>query len=54
MLRIMNQGQRAKELVNQYKKDFPRAMKSFEDDLEASLAHLYLPAVHRRYVRTTT
>ena len=45
--------QRAKELVNQHKKDFPRAMKSFEDDLEASLAHLYLPAVHRRYVRTT-
>lgn len=45
--------QRAKELVNQYKKDFPRAMSSFEDDLEASLAHLYLPAVHRRYVRTT-
>lgn len=45
--------QRAKELVNQYKKDFPRAMKSFEDDLEASLAHLYLPAVHRRFVRTT-
>ncbi len=44
---------RAKELVDQYKKDFPRAMKSFEDDLEASLAHLNLPAVHRRYVRTT-
>ncbi len=30
---------RAKELVNQYKKDFPRAMKSFEDDLEAKLAY---------------
>ncbi len=30
-----------------------RAMNSFEDDLEASLAHLYLPAVHRKYLRTT-
>jgi len=28
-------------------------MNSFEDDLEASLAHLQLPAVHRKYVRTT-
>lgn len=45
--------QRAKELVDKHKKDFPRAMNSFEDDLEASLAHLQLPAVHRKYVRTT-
>jgi transposase-like protein len=45
--------QRAKELVEKYEKEYPRAMSSFQDDLEASLAHLYLPAVHRKYVRTT-
>jgi len=45
--------QRAKELVEKYNKEFPRAMNSFKDDLDASLAHLYLPAVHRKYVRTT-
>ncbi len=45
--------QRAKELIKRYKNQFPRAIKSFEDDLEATLAHLKLPAVHRKYVRTT-
>ena len=28
-------------------------MKSFADDLEASLAHLRLPVAHRKYARTT-
>ena len=32
---------------------YPSAMKSFEDDLEASLAHLKLPADHRVNCRTT-
>ena len=45
--------QRAEELINRFEKDFPRAMNSFEVDLEVSLAHLQLPAVHRKYVRTT-
>jgi len=45
--------QRAKELVEKYEKEYPRAMSSFQDELEASLNHLYLPAVHRKYVRTT-
>ena len=45
--------QRAEELINRFEKDFPRAMSSFKDDLDATLAHLYLPAVHRRNVRTT-
>ena len=45
--------QRAEELINRFEKDFPRAMSSFKGDLEASLAHLYLPVVHRKYVRTT-
>jgi len=34
-------------------KEISRAMSSFEDDLESTLAHLYLPAVHRKFVRTT-
>ncbi len=29
------------------------AMRAFQDDLEVSLAHLKLPYVHRRHVRTT-
>jgi len=45
--------QRAEELIKRFEKDFPRAMSSFKDDLDASLAHLYLPAVHRKNVRTT-
>jgi len=42
--------QRAEELISRFEKDFPS---SFKDDLEASLAHLYLPVDHRKYVRTT-
>ena len=45
--------QRAEELIKRFEKDFPRAMSSFKDDLDATLAHLYLPAVHRKNVRTT-
>jgi putative transposase len=45
--------QRAKELVEKYKREFPRAIKSFTEDLESSLAHLQLPVVHRKYARTT-
>lgn len=32
---------------------FPAAVACMHDDLDASLAHLRLPAKHRRYVRTT-
>ncbi len=46
-------SQRAKELICRYENLFPRAIQSFKDDLEAALAHLKLPAVHRKYVRTT-
>jgi len=28
-------------------------MSCFEDDLECSLAHLHLPAIHREYMHTT-
>ena len=45
--------QLANQFVKQYRHEYGRAIASFEDDLEASLAHLQLPAIHRRAVRTT-
>jgi transposase-like protein len=44
---------RAAELIAKYRRQFPSAMACFEEDLEASLAHLKLPATHRKTVRTT-
>ena len=43
----------AAEVIALYERDYPAAMKSFADDLEASLAHLRVPAAQRRFVRTT-
>jgi transposase-like protein len=43
----------AEETVARFERAYPSAMRSFEDDLEASLAHLELPAVHRKHIRTT-
>ena len=46
--------QRAAELIAELKRrDLPSAAACLEDDLEASLAHLKLPARHRKAVRTT-
>ena len=45
--------QTAAETLARFERDYPAAMRSFADDLEASLAHLRLPAAHRRCVRTT-
>lgn len=45
--------QLAEEVIRRFEKDYPSAMKSFRDDLEASLNHLKLPPAHRRSVRTT-
>ncbi len=45
--------QAAAETLARFERDYPAAMRSLADDLEASLAHLRLPAAHRRYVRTT-
>src|SRR5690606_9632239 len=45
--------QLATMFIEKYRERFPRAVASFEDDLEASLAHLRLPPIHRRVVRTT-
>jgi putative transposase len=43
----------AEETIAQFEQAYPSAMKSLKDDLEASLAHLKLPPVHRKAVRTT-
>jgi len=40
-------------VLAQFERDYPTAMASLRDDLDASLAHLRLPVAHRKYVRTT-
>ena len=45
--------QAAAALVAKFDRLYPSAVRSFVDDLDASLAHLRLPAGHRKYVRTT-
>jgi transposase-like protein len=45
--------QKAAQVIEMYEREYPAAMKSFADDLEASLAHLRVPPEHRRFVRTT-
>lgn len=44
---------RAQEVIASYPRSYPSAIAGFSDDLEASLAHLKLPAPHRKYVRKT-
>jgi transposase-like protein len=47
-------GQQTAVLVlARFDRVYPTAMASLRDDLEASLAHLRLPAAHRKFVRTT-
>jgi len=43
----------ADEVTSRFGSSYPSTMRSFTEDLEASLAHLKLPAVHRRHIRTT-
>lgn len=45
--------QAAEEFIKKHEKIYPSAVRSFKDDLEASLAHLKIPEIHRKYVRTT-
>ena len=45
--------QRAEEFIARYQNRFPSAVKSFEDDLQATLNHLKIPVIHRKFVRTT-
>jgi len=44
---------KAAQVIELYEHEYPGAMKSFADDLEASLAHLRVPPTHRKFVRTT-
>lgn len=43
----------AQVTAKRFSPEFSSAMKSFAEDLEASLAHLKLPSVHRRNIRAT-
>lgn len=45
--------QLAAAVVEQFRPSYRGAMRSLTEDLEASLAHLKLPAFHRKSVRTT-
>jgi transposase-like protein len=45
--------QAAEDVLARYTALYPAAMRSFNDDLPASLVHLELPLAHRRHVRTT-
>ena len=50
----LEEGRRkAAQVIEMYEREYPAAMKSFADDLEASLAHLRVPEAHRKFVRTT-
>jgi putative transposase len=44
---------RATELIAKYERELPSAMACVQEDLEASLAHLKLPSLHRKMIRTT-
>ncbi|HEX2988369.1 MAG TPA: IS256 family transposase, partial [Chloroflexota bacterium] len=44
---------RAGKLIQEYQKPLPSAMACLADDLEASLAHLKLPSLHQKAIRTT-
>jgi putative transposase len=44
---------KAAQVIEMYEREYPAAMRSLADDLEASLAHLRVPPEHRKFVRTT-
>lgn len=47
-------GQQALQAtLARFRREFPAAMASLADDPDATLAHLRLPAAHRKHVRTT-
>jgi transposase-like protein len=43
----------AEEFVQRWQSELPAAVRCFEDDFEACIAHLRLPIAHRRVTRTT-
>jgi transposase-like protein len=44
---------RAAELIEDHEKALPSAMACLKEDLEATLAHLKLPSLHQKMIRTT-
>jgi transposase-like protein len=46
-------AKRAEQFVETYEKTLPSAMACLKDDLDATLAHLKLPSLHQKMVRTT-
>lgn len=50
----LQEGRRiGEEVLAIYSRRYPAAMRSLADDFEAGLAHLVVPAAHRKFVRTT-
>lgn len=45
--------QLAARFIEKFEAEYGRAVNSFREDLEATLAHLQLPAVHRIHIRTS-
>jgi len=43
----------AAQFIDRYSDPYPALIRSFEEDLEACLAHLAFPQCHRKYIRTT-
>ncbi|MFQ5507684.1 MAG: IS256 family transposase [Planctomycetota bacterium] len=41
------------DLVARYKHEHPSAVRCFEEDFEACIAHLHCPSAHRKAIRTT-
>ena len=41
------------DLVARYKKQHPSAVRCFEEDFDACVAHLHCPPAHRKVIRTT-
>jgi transposase-like protein len=46
-------AKRAAALIDQYQRELPSAMACLAEDLEATLAHLKLPSLHQKMIRTT-
>ena len=45
--------ERAAEVLHEYEREYPAAMRSFQEDLEASLVYLRCPLAHHKAIRTT-
>ena len=43
----------AADVLKTYQRDYPAAMRSFQDDWEACVAYLRCPAIHHKRIRTT-